>query len=91
MNEKTGETKSPLANFNPADFNKFAFGGIHVISPDIFNYMGDWNGKFSIVDFYLSICDKTFIQAYEAKDIHLIDVGKLDTLEAAETFLNLYK
>jgi NDP-sugar pyrophosphorylase family protein len=82
VNEKTGEKKSPYADFNPEGFNKFAFGGIHVISPRIFHFMDDkWSGKFSIIDFYLSICDKVDIHAYPAENLKLIDVGKLDTIE----------
>ncbi len=82
VNEKTGETRSPFEHFNPSQFNKYAFGGIHVISPAIFELMDDkWTGKFSIMDFYLSACSKADIHAYPAKDLQLIDIGKLDTLE----------
>ena len=86
------QTKSPYPDFNLINYRKLAFGGIHVISPEIFNLMDDrWTGKFSIVDFYLSICDKSVIKAYIAKDLQLIDVGKLDTIEKAESFLNTLK
>jgi len=87
VNEKTGETKSPLTNFNPALYNKYAFAGIHVLSPAIFEFMADWNGKFSIIDFYLSIADKATVQGYCPNSLHMIDVGKLDSLEAAEAFV----
>ena len=82
INEKTGETKSPHHDFNPDLFHKFAFGGIHVISPAVFELMNkQWTGKFSIMDFYLSVCDKAVIQAYAPENLQLIDVGKLDTIE----------
>ena len=85
MNQKTGEIKSLVPNFNPKNYKKYAFGGIHVISPAIFQYMNEnWEGKFSIIDFYLSICDRVPIQAYIANDIQLIDVGKLETLKVLE-------
>ncbi len=88
VNEKTGETKSPFNHFNPDQFNKYAFGGIHVISPAIFDLMDDnWSGKFSIMDFYLSVCHQTDIRAYVPQNLQLIDVGKLDTIEKAENFL----
>lgn len=87
INEKTGETKSPHTNFNPALYNKYAFAGVHVLSPAIFELMNDWNGKFSIIDFYLSIADKANIQGYCPNKLSLIDVGKLDSLVEAEEFL----
>jgi NDP-sugar pyrophosphorylase family protein len=87
INEKTGETKSPLINFNPLHYDKYAFAGIHVISPEVFNYMNNWEGKFSIIDFYLSIADKVKIQGYSPNELNMIDVGKLDSLNEAELFL----
>lgn len=87
INEKTGEIKSPYTNIIPSDYHKYAFSGIHVISPEIFAYMDKWNGKFSIIDFYLSIADKANIGCYVANGMQLIDVGKLDSLTEAENFI----
>ena len=87
LNEKTGEVKSPHKNLNINHYEKLAFGGIHVISPQIFKLMDDWNGKFSIIDFYLSICDKHKICAYAPENLKLLDVGKVDSLDIAERFL----
>jgi hypothetical protein len=39
----------------------FAFSGIHVISPEIFNYLPS-KGEFSIVDAYLKISKEFLIQ-----------------------------
>jgi hypothetical protein len=36
------------------------------------------------MDFYLSVCDTHGIYGVVAEDLHLVDVGKLDTLELAE-------
>jgi len=81
INDNTGEIKSPISNFNPLNYKRYAFGGIHVISPTLFQFMDEkWKGKFSIIDFYLSVCNQKEIQAYEKKDLQIIDVGKLDTL-----------
>ena len=44
-------------------------------------YLAQWQGKFSIIDFYLSICDKVDIRCDLRTDLHMIDVGKLDTLD----------
>jgi NDP-sugar pyrophosphorylase family protein len=84
INEKTGETKSPYDNLKTSELNKLAFSGIHIISPSIFNNMSNWSGKFSIIDFYLSIANKEVISGYNDSALKLIDVGKLDSLEKAE-------
>ena len=49
--------------------------------------MEDWTGKYSIIQFYLSICAKANIQAYEVADLKLLDVGKKETLTLAETWV----
>lgn len=81
LNEKTGETKSPYQDFDPSKYNKYAFGGIHIISPSLFQFMNLFEEKpFSIIDFYLSFCNQIPIKAYFQKDLKLIDVGKIETL-----------
>lgn len=40
--------------------------------------------RFPIMDFYLSVCGTCNIYGVAAKELKLIDVGKLDTLEQAE-------
>ena len=50
--------------------------------------MDAWSDRFSIIDFYLQACASHRIIGVEKKDLHLVDVGKLDTLHAAESFLN---
>lgn len=64
-----------------------AFSGIHVFSPALFPLMDAWPDRFPIMDFYLSVCDTHPVMGYEAHDLRLLDVGKLDTLEEAETFI----
>ena len=49
--------------------------------------MADWPDRFPIMDFYLKACGDHLIRGYEARDLRLLDVGKLDTLEQAETFI----
>lgn len=82
MNEKTKEIKSPYKNIYPKEYKKYAFGGIHILSPSIFNLMEPWPLSFSIIDFYLSICHKVPIKAYIEKNLELIDVGKIETLNS---------
>lgn len=86
-NHETGEVKSYYPYFDPEQYDEYAFGGIHVISPEIFNWMEEWTGKFSIINFYLSICARTNIQAYPAENLRLLDIGKPDTLAKADDWL----
>lgn len=87
QNRETGEVKSPYPDFTPTLHTGYAFSGIHVISPEIFEHMDEWTGKFSIIDFYLSICAKTNIQAYPLDNLQLLDIGKPETLVKAEEWL----
>lgn len=86
-NRETGEVKSYYPYFNPEQYREYAFGGIHVISPAIFNWMEEWTGKFSIINFYLSICARTTIQGYLAENLRLLDIGKPETLAQAEEWI----
>lgn len=86
-NHETGEVKSYYPNFNPENYNEYAFSGIHVLSPEILDWMDEWTGKFSIINFYLSICARTNIQAYLAENLRLIDIGKPESLQKAEEWL----
>lgn len=85
-NIKTGEVKSPYKNLDVTKYKKLAFAGIHYMSPQLFRYFSEWPDKFSIIDFYLSICDKEAIHGYIQPDLRLMDVGKLDTLHEADVF-----
>jgi len=64
-----------------------AFSGIHVFHPSLTPLMGDWPERFPIMDFYLKVCGDRLIRGYEARNLRLMDVGKLDTLDQAETFI----
>ncbi|MGN0186980.1 MAG: nucleotidyltransferase family protein [Paludibacteraceae bacterium] len=86
-NVQTGEIKSPYPNLDPATCVKRAFAGIHVLSPQVFALMQPWQGRFSIIDFYLSVCSSYTIRAVEMPGLQLLDVGKVDSLHAAEQFL----
>ena len=88
MNVKTGETK-PQKDMEVSAFDKYAFSGIHVVSPKIFDVMeqNGWQGKFSITDFYLSECANHEISAFVDENLRLLDVGKIDSLAVAEDFV----
>lgn len=72
---------------NGTSYRLFAFSGIQVFHPSLLPYMESWEGKFSIIDFYLSICDKVEIKCCPNDKLCLLDVGKLDTIAKAEEFL----
>ena len=81
-NIETGEVKGEKAN------NRLAFSGIHVFHPSLAPLLADWPERFPIMDFYLKACGHYLIRGYEAKDLRLMDVGKLDTLDQAEAFIS---
>ena len=90
INIKTGERK-PQVNISPLTPHpsplKYAFSGIHVFSPRLFPLMAEWPEQFGIIDFYLSACLTADVVGRLKTDLHLLDVGKLDTLEKAEKFI----
>jgi len=86
INEKTGETK-PVAFSDISGFNKLAFSGIQLLSPDIFKLMEGREAKFPIMDFYLSNVSDQVIKGFVPLDFRMLDVGKLDVLDEAERFV----
>jgi NDP-sugar pyrophosphorylase family protein len=79
-NRDTGEVKSSFPNFDPQKYTGYAFGGVHVISPQLFEWMEEWTGRFSIINFYLSVCVKTNIWAYSPDGLQLTDIGKPEAI-----------
>ena len=63
---------------------KYAFDGVHIISPEIFKLMVDKPEKFSIIGFYLSYCDKWPITAHIQPGLRVVDVGKVNSIQKAE-------
>ena len=86
INEKTGEVR-PENLTNTELFNKLAFSGIQVLSPDVFKLMDHFPDHFSIVDFYLRNAAQQKIKAYVPHALKMIDVGKLNVLTEAEQFV----
>lgn len=87
-NIKTGEVRSPYSNLDVNACKRYAFSGIHLFSSSMFKLMEDFPAKFPIMDFYLSVCDKVKIKADVQPNLKMLDVGKQDTLRAAEGFLD---
>lgn len=92
MNESTGQIRSPYPDLRPESCLKLAFSGIHVMSDSIFDlmraYAEEHSTRFPVMDFYLSICREYPVYGVAADSLTMVDVGKLDTLAAAESFVN---
>ena len=102
-NVATGEVKSPYedvrqlhfvqptgdaTSYHQKGYYLYAFSGIHVLAPTAIQAVEAVDeDKFPIMDFYLSNCDKLNIYGELKSDLQLLDVGKLDTLQAAEDFI----
>ena len=89
-NIDTGEVKSPyeeVKNGIAKNIRLYAFAGIHVISPRVFHLMDEWEEAFPIIDFYIKHCAEADFRGFLKRDLKLLDVGKLDTLEKAGEFL----
>lgn len=85
---QTGERIISRPCENP---RKFAFSGIHIISPAIFkHYNCPPNSKFSTTEMYLELSKNHSIQCYIDEQSKWLDVGKPDTLKEAEENLNIY-
>lgn len=86
-NIATGEVRSPFEDLDVSACRMYAFSGIHLVHPRIAANMEAWPEKFPIMDFYLDQCAKLHIRGVVNPDLRLLDVGKQDTLKAAEEFL----
>lgn len=81
INKKTGETKiSRSENFQEA--TEMAFSGIHIVEPQIFDFMPE-EDRFSIVQVYLELAKTKNIKGYFDNSDLWMDVGKTAQLEEA--------
>lgn len=87
VNISTGQVRSPYPDLDVSSCRKLAFAGIHYMKPAIFDYFDEWPLKFGIIDFYLKICDRVPIYGYVQPGLRIMDVGKADTLELADKFV----
>lgn len=86
-NIATGEVRSPYPSLDTSCLDRYAFSGIHVVSPRLLPLMGDFPEKFGIMDFYLKVCDTADIRGHVGQGLCLMDVGKQDTLAEADQFV----
>lgn len=88
INKSNGQVKSAIPNFNPANYKELAFSGIQILNPSILKDMKEFPDKFSVIDFYLSLCIHKPINAFFPTEAHMIDVGKPESLWEANNFLS---
>lgn len=83
-NNSTGELKEARAYSQPSGY---AFSGIQVVSPAIFND-SPFGGKFSLIDLYLHTARTKSVKGYDHTGDVFIDVGKPESLaKAASLFI----
>ena len=89
-NVQTGGVRSPYPAEELKHCRALAFSGIHNLSPAIFDAFreADMPERFPIMDFYIQACGKHPIYGVVPNNLQLVDVGKLDTLAAAEEFIS---
>ena len=88
VNKDTMETKPAGFRYREGEYQEYAYSGIQVTTPKILHLLP--KGKYSIIDFYLSICHRVNIQCYVEDDLQLLDIGKPENLEKAEEFLSKF-
>ena len=97
MNRKTGETILKDASLIPDQCLAYAFAGMHILSDKVLPLMAEYvaqkglgtdgPARFSIIDFYLWAASGYPIYGALVENLEMLDVGKLDALDAAESFV----
>lgn len=87
-NISTGEIRSPYHNLSVEKCKMYAFAGIHIMGNNLLTDMDDWPDRFPIIDFYLERCKERVIKGHVKENLKLLDVGKLDSLEKADSMLS---
>lgn len=85
-NVSTEERKLPCPEVQPLE--DYAFSGIQLMQQSFLHKISQ-QGKFSLVDVYLSLCCNESILAWDHTGDALLDVGKPESLEKAATLFNL--
>lgn len=85
-NTQTGEEKPADLKDRMEDYEELkmkAFSGIQVVNSLLFSMM-EQEGKFSMVDVYLSLMQKKYINSFDHSGGLLVDVGKPENVLRAE-------
>ena len=76
-----------LANESLIDLNEYAFSGIHIINPKLFDFIQE-KGKFSIMKIYMELMKSETIIGFDHTGGILIDVGRPSSVLEAEEIFN---
>lgn len=76
-----------LANDSVIGLSEFAFSGIHIINPKLFNFIQE-KGKFSIIKVYMELMKSETIIGFNHSGGILIDVGRPSSVLEAEELFN---
>lgn len=79
-NTRTSEEKIALRHRN---LEEKAYSTVAIFEPQVFELI-PFTGKFSLVDVYLALAGENRIVSYDHSGDHLIDVGKPESVSAAE-------
>jgi N-acetyl-alpha-D-muramate 1-phosphate uridylyltransferase len=83
-NVETGEVRSHVAD----DAKLLAFSGIQILNQHALKELSNYpKEKFSVIDFYLSTCDRLKIASY-VREYEWFDVGKYEQMVAANEFFD---
>jgi len=84
-NEQSGE--QIISRTGQSELTKYSFSGVQIVDPKIFKYFPD-KDVFSLVELYLSAAKVEKIIGYVHNEDEWIDVGKIENIKKAESFLN---
>jgi len=87
-NNQTGKTI--IAKGNEKELTPIAFSCVHVMSPNIFNYITE-TGVFSLTDTYLRLAPNHRILTWSHNKNYWFDLGRVANLKEAEEFLDKNK
>lgn len=82
---KNTKTNEKVISKEVKSIKPYAFSGIHIINPNIFNYINQ-TGKFSIVDTYLELSKKELITGFDHTSDYWFDIGNTEKLDTAEKY-----
>lgn len=81
-NRSTGE--EIITGKPQGDLSEIAFSGLHIVEPEIFNYMNE--GIYTMTDLYLRLSEKHKIFTYRDDSGYWGDIGTPESLEYARKF-----
>ena len=96
QNTLCGWTNVATGELKGRDGRHLAFSGMQILSPEVLRRLDEMpQDQFSLVDFYLHLCEenhspsavhRTPLMAFVPSDYRMMDVGKIDQIEQAESF-----